>query len=221
MREAWGVLVAVGMSAALMGCPSESKAPEGEKPMSAPAGSAASSAPASGEAPASAPAGSAAEPASAAGEEAKTATPDGNGGLLVKSEAYKVKFTVPEGWQVDKSPTSISASSPDQKILMVVAGSKSQDLAEAALNDLKKNLKFKDVNLDKQGTTTFNGLIGLRGEGDATLVNEDGTEERMHFVGFTTKIDEQAITVAIFSAKETYDEKITLIEGVLGTLDKL
>ena len=103
-----------------------------------------------------------------------TALPDGKGGQLIKSEMYKVKFTVPEGWIVEKNPTGISASSPDKGILMVVAGSKSQDLAEAALNDLKKNLKFKDVNIQKQGTTAINGLLGIRGEGDAVLVHESG-----------------------------------------------
>ena len=105
---------------------------------------------------------------------------------------------------------------------MIVAGSKSQDLAEAVLDDLKKNLNFKDVKIQKQGTTTINGLIGLRGEGDAVLVHEDegNREENIHFVGFSSKVDEKAITVFLFTSKETYEKEMALVEGVLGTLDK-
>lgn len=147
--------------------------------------------------------------------------PDGKGGQVVKSELYNVKFTVPKDWKVDKSPTGVSTSSPDSKILMILAGSESQDLAEAALNDLKKNLTFKDVKIDKQGTTTLNGLIGLRGEGSATLINEDKTEEPIHFVAFSSKVDDKAITVLLFAAKAQYDSQMDLVEGILNTMDKL
>ena len=139
------------------------------------------------------------------------------------SELYKVQFTVPEGWTVEKSPTSISATSPDKKVVMIIAGSESQDLVEAALNDLKKNLKFKDLKIEKQGTTTINGLLGLRGEGDAVVVyeEEENREQDVHFVGFSSKVDSKAITALLFTDKETYEKHMAMIEGVLSTLDKM
>ncbi len=159
-------------------------------------------------------------PAAKKNEPAKVAEADGKGGLVVKSELYKLKFTVPDKWKVDKSPTGISVSSPDGEILMIVAGSKSQDLVEAALNDLKANLKFKDVNIAKQGTTVLNGLVGLRGEGDATLI-ENEKEQPIHFVAFSSKVNEKAVTVLLFSSKERYTKDQDTIEGILNTVGKL
>jgi hypothetical protein len=150
-----------------------------------------------------------------------TAKPDGQGGQVVTSELYKVKLTVPEGWKVDKSPTGVSVVSPDGEVQILLAGSKSQDIAEAALNDLKANLKFKDVSVEKQGAAFINGLGGLRGEGDATLVLEGDKEQQIHFVAFATKLKDQAITVLIFSSKERYNKDITKIEGILNTLNSI
>lgn len=214
--------------------PEEPKADAGSAPMDAgsvpmDAGAAPGSNPGSGPMDAGAAGGAPAADAGAMAGDAGGAPavpdavgkPDGKGGQVVTSELYGVQFTIPQDWKIEKSPTGISVSSPDNSVLMVIAGSKSQDLAEAALNDLKANLKFKDVSLDKQGTTVLNGLVGLRGEGDATMLEEGGKDQQIHFVGFATKVGEKAITFLIFTSKERYEKDATLIEGILNTLGKI
>ena len=87
---------------------------------------------------------------------------------------------VPEGWKVSKGPTGITANSPDNGIQFLVAGSKSQDVLEAALRDLKANVTFKDVKIEKQGATVINGLgrIGyMKGGKDALFKDEDMADD--------------------------------------------
>lgn len=151
----------------------------------------------------------------AAGDEAPA------GGQVVKNDTYKVKFTLPKDWKVTTSDTAVTAESADKGVFAILAGSKSQDVAQATLSNLKSNLEFKNLNIEKQGTATFGGLVGLRGEGDATLVKEDKSEQNIHFVAFSSKVDEQAVTMVIFSSKERYTKDIDTIEGILETLDKL
>ncbi len=153
-------------------------------------------------------------------EPAAPSTPDGQGGQLVQSELYKVKFTVPADWKVSKGPTGVSVNSADDGVQMLVAGSQSQDVLEAVLRDLKTSVSFKDLKIEKQGATVVNGLAGIRGEGDATLV--DGEKESpIHFVAFLAKVDELSVSMVIFSSQERYTKDLEIIEGVLNTLDKL
>ncbi len=184
-----------------------------EKPADKPADGAASGA---ADKPADGAASAAADPA---GGDDKAAAPAG--GQVIENDTYKLKFTLPKDWVVTKSDTAVTAESADKGIFAIVAGSKSQDVAQASLANLKSNLSFKDLNIEKQGTATFGGLVGLRGEGDATLVKEDKSEQNIHFVAFSSKVDEQAVTVVIFSSKERYAKDIDIIEGILETLDKL
>jgi hypothetical protein len=144
---------------------------------------------------------------------------DGEGGQIIESELYNVKFTVPKAWKVSKGPTGITVTSEDGGIQMLVAGSKSQDVLEAVLRDLKDNVTFKDVNIEKQGTTAINGLIGLRGEGAAKLV-EGEKESAIKFVAFLSKVDQKSVTALVFTSPERYTKDLELIEGVLGTLSK-
>jgi hypothetical protein len=187
-----------------------------EKPADKPA-SAAADKPA--DTPPATPANAAAEKPAGGDDKAEADAPAG--GQVIKNDTYKLKFTLPKDWVVTKSDTAVTAESADKGIFAIVAGSKSQDVAQASLANLKSNLTFKDLNIEKQGTATFGGLVGLRGEGDATLVKEDKSEQNIHFVAFSSKVDDQAVTVVIFSSKERYTKDIDTIEGILETLDKL
>ena len=151
-----------------------------------------------------------------------------DGGLEVKSELYKIKFVVPEGWKVNKGPTGISVVAPDNGLAMLVAGSKSQDVLEAALRDLKSNVSFKDVKIEKQGATVINGLAGIRGEGDVTLIQKEGEGEEakekespVHFLAFLAKVDDNSLTTVIYAEKSAYDSNVAVVEAILETFDKM
>ncbi len=154
------------------------------------------------------------------GGEQPLAKADGKGGLVVQSELYKIKFTVPEGWKVNKGPTGITTVSPDDKLVVLIAGSKSQDVLEASLRDLKANVSFKDVKVEKQGATVVNGLAGIRGEGDVTIIDGD-KELPVHFLAFLAKVDDKSVTALIYADKATYDGNVEKIEGILDTIEKM
>lgn len=160
----------------------------------------------------------AAEQEAAAKEEEEAAAEEEQAGQWVESETYGLKFRVPEDWKVVKDDQGVSATDPEGSTTVLLAGSKSQELAKSMLNDMRADLQFKEIEVEKTGPTTINGMPVFRGTGTGVLEKEDMDQE-IQFLGYTVKRDnDQTATLFIFSEAEMYEAKKDLIEGLAKTL---
>ncbi len=139
-------------------------------------------------------------------------------GQWVESTTYGLKFRVPKDWKVVKDEQGVSATDPDGTTTVLLAGSKSQELAKSMLNDLRADLKFKDIKLEKTGPSTINGMPVFRGTGTGVLKKKDMDQE-IQFLGYTIKRpNDQTATLFIFSEAEMYEAKKDEINGIAQTL---
>ncbi len=139
-------------------------------------------------------------------------------GQWVESNTYGLKFRVPEDWKVVKDDQGVSATDAEGSTTVLLAGSKSQELAKSMLNDMRADLQFKDIKVEKTGPSTINGMPVFKGTGTGVLEKEDMDQE-IQFLGYTIKREgDQTATLFIFSEAEMYEAKKDIIEGVANTL---
>lgn len=153
-----------------------------------------------------------------ADKEAAKEEPADEAGQWVESSTYKLKFRVPDDWKVVKDEQGVSATDPDGAITVLLAGSKSQELAKSMLNDLRADLKFKDIKLEKTGPSTINGMPVFKGSGTGVLEKKDMDQE-IQFLGYTIRREgDQTATLFIFAEAEMYEAKKDQIQGIANTL---
>lgn len=139
-------------------------------------------------------------------------------GQWVESDTYGLKFRVPEDWKVVEDDQGVSATDPEGSTTVLLAGSKSQELAKSMLNDMRADLQFKDIKVEKTGPSTINGMPVFKGTGTGVLEKEDMDQE-IQFLGYTIKREgDQTATLFIFSEAEMYEAKKDMIDGVAKTL---
>src|SRR5690554_5879572 len=126
------------------------------------------------------------------------------GGQWVQSDLYAVRFRVPGEWDVRRTAEAVSATAPDGSTTVLLAGSESDSTIQAAINDLKTEVEFKDINFDNSGLTTINGLPGTRGTGSAVVVEEEGDRE-IQFLGYAVRVGTNNVTLLIFSDAAMYE----------------
>ena len=139
-------------------------------------------------------------------------------GQWVESSTYNLKFRVPEDWNVVLDEQGASATDSDGTTTVLLVGTKSQGLTTAMLNEMRADLKFKDLEIEKTGPTIINGMSVFRGEGSAVAENPEMDQE-IQFLGYTIKRSgDQMATLFIFSQAEMYEAKKELIQGIAQTL---
>lgn len=141
------------------------------------------------------------------------------GGQWVESELYGIKFRVPDEWSITKSEEGVSATDADGTTTVLLAGSESTNLGEQMLNDLSADVNFKEVQLEKSGLDTFNGIPGMKGSGTAVMEKEDMDQE-IQFLAYSFKLDDKTATMMIFSEAEMYEAKRDMINGIAETVAK-
>ncbi|RAL23923.1 hypothetical protein DL240_07180 [Lujinxingia litoralis] len=141
-------------------------------------------------------------------------------GQWVRSDLYSVRFRVPTDWDIRRTEEAVSATAPDGSTTVLLAGSESDNTIQAALNDLKTEVEFKDINFDNSGLTTINGLPGTRGTGSAVIVEDDGDRE-IQFLGYAVRVGTQNVTMMIFSDAAMYEAQKDMIDGIAQTLTRL
>lgn len=147
-----------------------------------------------------------------------------DGGQWVISTAYGVKFRVPDDWETKIEPDGASATDSDDTTTVVLVGTKSEGLVQAALQEVQKKVKFKDMNLEGTKDVVHNGLPGKEVRGTAVLIKqEEGIDQEIQFIAYNLQIDTgaQAVTLMIFSEAEMYEAKKEIIEGLAKTLVKV
>ncbi|MEM1348750.1 MAG: hypothetical protein AAGI01_09360 [Myxococcota bacterium] len=147
-----------------------------------------------------------------------------DGGQWVISTAYGVKFRVPDDWETQIEPDGASATDSDDTTTVVLVGTKSEGLIQAALQEVQKKVKFKDMKLEGAKDVVHNGLPGKEVRGTAVLVKEEeGVDQEIQFIAYNLQIDtgSRAVTLMIFSEAEMYEAKREIIEGLAQTLVKV
>ena len=142
------------------------------------------------------------------------------GGQWVESKLYGLKFRVPDNWKVTKSEEGVSATDADGTTTVLLAGSESTNLGEQMLSDLSADVNFKEVNLEKSGLDTFNGIPGMRGSGTAVMEKKDMDQE-IQFLAYSFKLEDKTATMMIFSQAEMYEAKREMINGIADTVAKI
>ncbi|TXD34107.1 hypothetical protein FRC96_14485 [Lujinxingia vulgaris] len=141
-------------------------------------------------------------------------------GQWVQSDLYAVRFRVPGDWNVRRTAEAVSATAPDGTTTVLLAGSESDSTIQAAINDLKTEVEFKDINFDNSGLTTINGMPGTRGTGSAVLVEEDGDRE-IQFLGYAVRVGTNNVTLMVFSDAAMYEAQKDVIDGIAQTLTRI
>lgn len=141
-------------------------------------------------------------------------------GQWVSNDSYGVKFRVAEDWNVKKEGDTLSATSADGAITVLLVGTKSEGLLQAALESVKKQVEFKDVNLTKDSQTVVNGLPGYTAQGSAVLVKEGGDQE-IEFIMNSVRVGDKGVAMMIFAEAEMYEAKKEEVDGIARTLQKL
>lgn len=142
-------------------------------------------------------------------------------GQWVKSEKYKVKFRVPEDWEIKSTDEAASATSPDDTITVILVGTESEGVFEAAMSSITKQVQIKDIKTESSKMTVVNGFGGFHGRGSAVLVTPNGDQE-VQFLGYALRLDaETAVAVMVFAEAEMYEARKEEIESIGRSIQKL
>lgn len=153
-------------------------------------------------------------------EEPKKEEPVEEGAQWVASETYGVKFRVPDDWKVTRDGDTINVTSVDGAISVLLVGTESEGLLQAALESIKKEVEFKDVALKKDSQTVVNGMPGYAAQGSAVLVKEGGDQE-IEFIMNSVRSGEKGVAMMIFAEAEMYEAKKEEVDGIAKTLQKI
>lgn len=141
-------------------------------------------------------------------------------GQWAVSASYGVKFRVPEDWKVKTSDTAVSATSPDDTITIIMVGTETEGVFEAAMGSVTSQLQIKDIKTEKSQMTVINGLGGFHGSGSAVLTTAKGDQE-IQFLGYALRLaSEQAVAVMVFAEAEMYEARKEELEAIARTIQK-
>lgn len=141
-------------------------------------------------------------------------------GQWAVSSKYGVKFRVPEDWKVKTSDAAVSATSPDDTITIILVGTESEGVFEAAMGSITSQLQIKDIKTEKSQMTVINGLGGFHGSGSAVLTTPNGDQE-IQFLGYALRLAaEQAVAVMVFAEAEMYEARKEELEAIARTIQK-
>lgn len=141
-------------------------------------------------------------------------------GQWAASAKYGVKFLVPEDWKIKSTDEAIAATSPDDTMTIILVGTESEGVFEAAMGSVTSQLQIKDIKTEKSQMTVVNGLGGFYGSGSAVLATPNGDQE-IQFLGYALRLDsDQAVAMMVFSEAEMYEARKEEIESIARSIQK-
>ena len=147
--------------------------------------------------------------------------PAEDGTQWVKSDAYGVKFKVPEDWKILKNEQAVSVTSPDDTITIIVVGTESTGVFETAMASISNEIKIKELKTEKSQITVINGIGGFFGSGSAVLTTDDG-DQGIQFLGYALKTDgEKGVAMMVFAEAEMYEARKEELEAIAKTIQKV
>ncbi len=145
---------------------------------------------------------------------------DLEGQQWVESELYGVKLAVPDNWEVGHGENVVSATDSHKSTTVLIGGSQSEATLLAAINDLRSELSFKEVEVESGDVTQLAGIPAHWGEGTAVVV-EDELDTEIQFLGYLLRMDGESVTILIFSEATMYEAKKDIIDGIAQTVTRI
>ena len=141
-------------------------------------------------------------------------------GQWAVSEKYKVKFRVPSDWKIKSTAEAISATAPDDTITIILVGTESEGVFEAAMGSISSQVQIKDIKTESSQMAVINGFGGFHGKGSGVLVTPNGDQE-IQFLGYALRLDaESAVALMVFAEAEMYEARKEEIEAMARTIQK-
>ncbi len=159
-------------------------------------------------------------PATAAQTAAQPEAVEDEAGQWVGNETYAVKFRVPSDWKVKAGTSSMSATSPDDTITVLLVGTEGEGVLSTALESIKKEVQFKDLKLERDSQTVVNGMPGHAAAGSAVLVQEEGDQE-IQFLMNAVQAGDKGVALMVFAEAEMYEARKEEVEGITKTLQRM
>lgn len=150
-------------------------------------------------------------------EEEAPAEAEDEEGVWVGDDTYGVKFRVPDDWKVVTGEKSISVTSPEESITILMLGTDGGGVLTAAINSIKEEVSFKDVKLENDKAVVINGLPGQSAAGTAVQVMEEGDQE-IQFLMNAVKVGEKGVALMAFAEAEMYEARLEEVDGIMKTL---
>lgn len=145
---------------------------------------------------------------------------DLEGQKWLESESYGIKIAVPEAWTIGEGEEVVSATDEHESTTVLLGGSRSDATVVAAIQDLKSELSFKDIDVETGDVTQLGGIPAHYGEGTAVMV-EDDMDTEIQFIGYVLRLDGDNVTIMIFSEATMFEAKRDVIEGLAQTVRRI
>ena len=150
-------------------------------------------------------------------EAAATAGAEEEEGQWIGDDTYGVKFRVAEDWKLKQGEKSLSATSADDTITVLLVGTEGGGVITSAINSIKEEVQFKDLKLEKDAAIVVNGLPGQTAAGSAVLIKEEGDQE-IQFLMNAVKVGDKGVALMVFAEAEMYEARKEEVQGILKTL---
>ena len=144
------------------------------------------------------------------------------GSQWLESDLYGIKVRIPDDWETSETAELVSANDPAGSTTAIIGGSESDQTLQDAIDNLKEDLEFSDVELEESRPTSLGGFPGHQGRGSGVLVREDDIDEEIQFLGYALRVDDDKnATLMIFSEATMYEAKRDVIDGIANTIERI
>lgn len=141
------------------------------------------------------------------------------GAQWMVAEMYNVQVQLPEGWEISETDDIVSANDPHGSTTVIIGGADAEHTLQEAIENLKDELQFTDVEIDTGEPTTLGGFPAHQGSGSAVLIREDDIDEEIQFLGYALNTgDDEQVLLTIFSEATMYEAKRDIINGIAQTV---
>lgn len=139
----------------------------------------------------------------------------------LKADTYSVKVQVPEDWEITEHEDIVTADDTYASTTVVIGGSGADDTLQDAIDELKDELHFRDLEVESADPTTLGGLPAQEGIGTAVLIEED-LDTEIQLIGYALNLgDDNNVLLVIFSEATMYEAKRDIIDGIAQTITRM
>ena len=136
-----------------------------------------------------------------------------------ESTEYNCKFMVPTGASELSEDNYVAFLSPNEDLLMIVAGLHSADQVEPALQDLDELIEVYDVSFEDPIETTINGIPATLLDGAATLT--EGDVPLYVFLGLLRIADNQLVLFVMYVEDSVYDSYHDVLVEIMKSFQRM
>lgn len=140
----------------------------------------------------------------------------------LENDHYGVKVQVPADWEISQSDDVVSATDPTDSTTAIIGGSETDETLQNAIDGLKDEIEFSDVEVQTSDPKTLGGFPAHEGIGSALMVREDDIDQEIQFLGYAINIgDNENVVLMIFSEAAMYEAMRDTIHGIANTISRI